>query len=268
MNKINIPEHDLDNFLKQTFKDDLPPETEARMKRHFLNLKRSLDQPGEPAELETRWLWARGIFRKEVLAFASVVMLILGCTLHLTGDHSALANTIFQFKLIVDVSTGLYSVTSMDCTVKIQGAGDENSDYRVRWSAAGITRVDLDSVDGTDQTLWISNTTLLPDPVWQPAMEFLTPAMLAQHMGERYGLMQNERRDGAEQDELLLVGREGPQVIEISVDAGTYLPKTLKKYLQGSGGTGEQRQCVVEIRFQWNQPIPLEILNPGSHSAN
>ncbi len=44
MNKVKIPEPDLDNFLKQTLKDDLPPEAEARMNRHFRRLKRTLDR--------------------------------------------------------------------------------------------------------------------------------------------------------------------------------------------------------------------------------
>jgi len=41
-NIVNIPKPDLDNLIQRTLKDDLPPEEEARMKRQFLNLKRTL----------------------------------------------------------------------------------------------------------------------------------------------------------------------------------------------------------------------------------
>jgi hypothetical protein len=205
--------------------------------------------------------WARGAFRKDILAFASAVMLILGGVLHLTGSQSALANSISRLKVIIDVSARLNRTTSMDCSVLKPGAGGENSYYRVRWDASGITRVDRKSTDGVQQTLWISNTTVPPDPVWQPAMEFLTPAILARHVEGQYGLMQAGQRDTAKPAEFLLVGRENQQVIEIAIDERTYLPKTLKKYLPDSG-TGEARNCVLEVRFLWNRPVPEELLIP------
>jgi hypothetical protein len=59
MNKKNIPEADLDYFLKQTLKDDLPPEAEARMSRRFLNLKSTLDRQDDQAgqDAHTRLPW-------------------------------------------------------------------------------------------------------------------------------------------------------------------------------------------------------------------
>ncbi|HTY61184.1 MAG TPA: anti-sigma factor [Acidobacteriota bacterium] len=201
------------------------------------------------------------------LAFAATVMLILGAVMHLSGNQSALANSISRLKVIVDVSTGLYSATSMDCTLKIPDAGRLTSNYRARWSAAGITRVDLDPGSGMEKTLWISNTSNPPDPVWQPVMEFLTPAILAQHMEKHYGLAQIVSKSGAGQDEFLLAGQEDRQTIEIAVDERTYLPKMLKKYSQDSGKTGQQRHSLMEVRFLWNQPILREVFIPGSHDA-
>ncbi len=145
----------------------------------------------------------------------------------------------------------------MDCTVRMQGVQRDQSSYRVRWGATGVTRVDMDSAGREERTLWVSDETVsmaryagiavrptaiatMPrDPVWQPALEFLTPAMLAQHMEKRYGLIQAERRDRAGQDEFLLVGQENQQVIEIAVDARTYLPIKLKKYPPDSNQTGD-----------------------------
>jgi hypothetical protein len=263
MNKTNIPESDLDIILKQTLKDDLPPEAEARMSRQFLKLKRALDQTETLAEPD-RWLWLRGAFRNEVLALASAVMLIAGGVMHLSGNQSVLANSIERLKTVVTISAALYRATSMDCTVLKPGVEGKDLSYRVRWLTTGVSRVDMNPTGGERQTLWISKTTMPPDPIWQPALEFLTPMILAQHMEQQYALTQAGSRDGAGADEFLLVGQENQQVVEIAIDARTYLPKTLKKYLPDSARTGEKRECLMEDRFQWNQPIAQELLAPES----
>ena len=107
--------------------------------------------------------------------------------------------------------------------------------------------VDRKSTDGMQQTLWISNTTVPPDPVWQPAMEFLTPTILARHVEGAYGLMQAGQRDAPDQR--------------------TYLPTTLRKYLPDSR-TGEARNCVLEVRFLWNRPVPEQLLIPQLAAGN
>ena len=205
--------------------------------------------------------WARGAFRKEILIFASAAVLILGSVMHFGENQSALANSISRLKVIMDVSTRMNRTTSMDCSVFKSGAGGDNSSYRVRWGTSDITRVDRKSADGVQQTLWISNTTVPPDPVWQPSMEFLTPTILARHVEGSYGLMQAGQQGAAGPDEFLLVGRQNQHIIEIAIDKGTYLPKTLRKYLPDSG-TGEARNCVLEVRFLWNRPVPAELLIP------
>jgi hypothetical protein len=205
--------------------------------------------------------WARWVFRKEALIYASAVVLILGSVMRFDGNQSALANSIARLKVIIDVSARLNGTTSMDCSVLTSGTGGENSSYRIRWGASDITRVDRESTEGVRQTLWISNTTVPPGPIWQPAMEFLTPAILSRHIEEPYGLMQAGPRAVAEPAEFLLVGRENQYVIEIAIDERTYLPKTLKKYVPDSG-TGEARICVLEARFLWNRPVSGELLIP------
>ncbi len=278
MNKKNKPEPDPDNLLRRTLKDDLPPEAEAKMSRQFLNLKRSLDRPESLAE-EDEWPW-HGLFRKEILAIASAVMLILGLIMQLSGSQSALAHSIEQLKVIVSVSVSLNRAAFMDCTVLKPEAGGANPSYHVLWRAGGDARVDMVSSGGA-QTIWISDNTIsfagadggsirsvplqtiAPGPVWQPAMEFRTPELLAKHMEARYGFMQTGDRSGAGSGEFLIRGREDAQDVEITVDARTYLPKVLKKYAPDSGGTNGTRACRMEVRFHWNHPIPEELFVPG-----
>ena len=205
--------------------------------------------------------WALGAFRKEAMIFASAMILILSSAMHFGESQNALANSISRLKVIIDVATRLNRTTSMDCSVLKSEAGGDKSSYRIRWGRSDIARVDRKSNDGIQQTLWISNTTVPPDPVWQPAMEFLTPTILARHVEGSYGLMQAGPRDAAEPAEFLLVGRENQHTIEIAIDQRTYLPTTLRKYLPDSR-TGEARSCVLEVRFLWNRPVPEDLLIP------
>ncbi len=221
---------------------------------------------------------ACGTFQQEILAFASALMLILGVVLQLGGSQSVLADSIERIAVMATVSGSLHRATSMDCTVIRPGAGDESSEYRVRWNAAGVTRVDMDSAKATKRTIWISKETAslteykgelrsmaisaLPLE-YQTPTEFLAPAILAQRM-EGYGLTRAEHQSDAQPGELRFAGREDRQTIEMSVDAKTGLPIRLNKYLPDSSRTGKKRDLLEEVRFQWNKPMPRELFVPDS----
>ncbi len=239
--------------------------------------REALSSSGAGLHWTGRWLRECKTFGQEILAFASALMLILGAVMQLGGGQSALADSLERLTVMATVSGGLHRATSMDCTILRTGAVSESSQYRIRWNKFGITRIDLDSTDGMKQTLWITNETVsmedengtirslaitsIPSK-WHPPMDFLTPIVLAQQI-ERYGLMQAERRDDTGPDEFLLVGREDHLIIEIAIDAETFLPKTLKKYPPDSARMGKHLDWFEEVRFQWNEAIPEELLSPG-----
>ena len=279
MNRLNIPEPDPDKLLKKALKDDIPPEVEAGMNRQFLSLKNTLNRAERLPESDG-WFWMRGPFRKEILAVTSAVMLILGIVMHPGDSQSALAHSIERLKVMVTVSMNLNRTVFMDCTIMKPEAGGGNTSYHLLWRAEGDVRVDRISADGA-QTIWISDETIsfagpgggsirsmplqtmAPGSVWQPAMEFRTPALLAKHLEERYGLMQTVERNGVGSGEFLIMGREDGQAVEITVDARTYLPKALRKYAPDSGLTNGDRVCLTEVRFLWNRPISGELFVPG-----
>jgi hypothetical protein len=217
------------------------------------------------------WLTACRAFRQEILAFASVLMLILGVVMQLGMSQSALAHSIERLTVISAVSGSLNKAVSMDCTLLKKDAGSKYSRYRVRWNTAGVTRTDMDSADGTEQTLWIyKGTVAAKDDVSVvrtmaisdlsskgfPPLEFLTPTVLAQNIMERYGFMQPEHQ---QEDRFLLIGRKNQEVVEISIDAKEYLPTLIKKYLPDS-----PQEYLEEVRFQWNQPLSQGLVFPGS----
>jgi hypothetical protein len=218
-----------------------------------------------------RWIAACGAFRQEILAFASALMLILGVVMQIGISRSALADSIERLTILSAVSGSLNKAISMDCILLKKGAGSEYSKYRVHWNATGVTRTDMDSVDGKEQTLWIYKGTVsakndgsvvrtmtIPDlpSKWYPPLEFLTPAILAQNIKERYGFMQAAHQD---KDGFLLIGQENRDIIEISIDGKEYLPTRIKKYLPGSA-----QEYLEEVRLQWNKPLSQGLLVPGS----
>jgi hypothetical protein len=207
-------------------------------------------------------------------------MLILGVVMQLGGGQSALADSLERLTVMAAVSGSLQNATSMDCTVQKPGTGDESSQYRILWDTDGVARIDMDLANGSERTLWISNgavsvateggtvrsmTISAVPPNWHLPLEFTNPTNLARNM-EHYGAMQTGRQDIAGQEEFLLIGQEDQQTIEITIDAGTYLPKTVAKYLQNSARRME-RIHLEKVWFQWNQTIPKELLIPGSSAV-
>jgi hypothetical protein len=213
-----------------------------------------------------------------MLAFVSVILLILGAGMQLAESQSVLADSIERLTIMAAVSESLNRATSMDCTVIKRGTCEAGSRYRIRWDKAGITRVDIDSIHHASHALWISDeaglnavpkdgpkgsplTSTMPSECQLPG-EFLTPAALARQM-ERYGLTQDKRLDDAQPNELQLSGRDGSLAVTLFIDAMTGLPKKLKKYRTASTQTSKSQYCSEEVQFQWNEPIPRELFVHG-----
>jgi hypothetical protein len=167
----------------------------------------------------------------------------------------------------------------MDCRVTKKGTQDDQASYRIRWRAAGDIRVDMDSTEGT-QTLWISNGTIsiaspgeddvrsmsikimAPGPMWQPALEFLSPEILEENLERHYGLMQNVGRVDSGENEFLIHGRDEQHDIEITVNSNTYLPDVLKIFRNDSNPENRTQKFTMEARFLWNYPMPEELFIP------
>lgn len=225
-----------------------------------------------------RYLKACGMFQREILAFASALMLILGVVSQVRGSQSVLADSIERFAVITAVTENLHRAKSMDCTILEQAEEHERYQYRLRWNTAGVTRMEMISSGGTEQTLWISNGTIsaVDDQggrgrstsitnmlsKWKAPMEFVTPAAIAQRL-ERFGLRQADRQGSEQPGELVLFGQENHQVVEIAINSRTGLPIAIKKYLPAPVGMGKGLAGFEEVWFQWNKPFPQELFIPG-----
>ena len=87
MKKEQSHQRKTDNLIRHVLKDDLPPELEERMKQRLLRFRNKLEQPKQKRSLNLMVSW---VFRKEVLAGASVLMLVLGGAMQLAGYRSGL----------------------------------------------------------------------------------------------------------------------------------------------------------------------------------
>jgi hypothetical protein len=290
MNKTRTDESDIDTLLQQVLADDLSAEAEIRMHRRLLSFRRSVEQyEGRSASgvlradsrPRPRGQWVPWRLRKEALAFSSAVMMVAGCMMHLGGYHGVLADSISRLKVMVAVSEQLSRATSMDCSIRTPVAGGGILHHRVRWAQPGKTRVDVEEAGQTGKTLWIvdgkaviadyaagslstvASIAQLQDPLLPPALAFLSPAALAQRMGEKHQLKQAVRQDGTGPNAFLFAGKDDREVIEIGIDERTYLPTSLRRFQPDSIPGGQERSLLLEAQFTWNQPIAQELFNPS-----
>ena len=224
-----------------------------------------------------RYLKVWRMFQREILAFASALMLILGVVSQVRGSQSVLADSIERFAVMTAVTENLHRAQSMDCTILEQTEEHERYQYRLRWNTAGVTRVEVTSPGGTQQTLWISNGAISavddeagrgrstsPTDVqskWKTPMGFVTPAAIAQNL-QRFGLRPADNRGNAQPGELVLLGQDNHQVVEIAVNSRTGLPIAIKKYVPTSVGTAKEPAGFEVVRFEWDEALPQELFIP------
>ena len=95
----------MDDLLKQVLNDDLPPDVEGRMKAQFVQFKENIDRADRVADRASMlnwqrffhlrsWNWSRWKIRREVLAFSSLFMIVVGAFLHVSGHRSVMAETL------------------------------------------------------------------------------------------------------------------------------------------------------------------------------
>jgi hypothetical protein len=100
-------EVEMDELLRKVLQDDIPPETERKMRRQFVQF---WEMAGETDG--KRFAWPRWIFQPEVLAFSSPIMILVGGFSLLSRRPSALADTLSFVKTTVSISDRLLGTTS------------------------------------------------------------------------------------------------------------------------------------------------------------
>jgi hypothetical protein len=278
-------EHDVDKLLKQVLKDDLPSETEFRMRKRMVVFRRALESSDDPHAARSarswrfppvfeQWRLRHWVFRKEVLAYVSAVMLAAGAVIHLGGCQSLLADSISLLKISMSLTEQMRLASSMDCVVKMPAAGTQATIYHIRWVRDGRTRVDVESPRGVDETLWIiqgrvtiANSAAGLSPAANPVpdlqetvMALLSPADLARRLDQSWQLQPGKKQH--DPDRLVFIERQNRAVIEVHLDRKSFLPISLSwkpPKANGKGGTGG---VATTAEFTWNQPVAPELMVP------
>ena len=291
MKKENRHEAEIDDLLKQVLKDDLPPEPESRMKRQFIQFRESVEKSDLRQRMDIRVIWRhflrlpvwqglQWMFRKEVLALSSLIMLALGGFMHLSGHRSALAESVLLLRTSVLVSDQIRQATSMECRVEVPAEEGRSLAYFIQWLSPDMTRVDVQKNGEIHNTLWISDkgitvadhvrSTLskiesveqIKDHLFQTVMGFLSPNELAERMYMSWQPKQYEEQDERDLGTFTFAVPEEKTLLEMVVDLNTYLPQGTKKYYGRLKENGKERKLMMQVQFIWNRPVSPQFMIP------
>jgi hypothetical protein len=274
---------DIDGLLKDALDDNLPAEAERRMQRRLAEFRERIERPGQEPETSAARFWrklfgpgyrpavVRWIFNKQSLAFLSIFMLAVGGFLQATGHRSALAESLTSLRTSVCVADSLRQPRSMECRMEMAAKEGVPLNYVIRWIQPGMARVDVQRAGEVRETLWVTNGDLavidhlknmsqkfasleqLKDSVFQPVLAFLSPAVLAENMDQRWKLERFEQKTGSRQGTFTFTNHEKGSVIKMTVDLDSYLPIRISRS-RPSAGKGSPAEEVMRLDFTWNQP--------------
>lgn len=290
-------EVDVDGLLKDSLKDDLPAEAERRMQKRLADFRAMTEESGRRPATSTARFWqrlfiskdrpagVRWIFNKQSLAFLSIFMLAVGGFLQATGHRSALAESLTSLRTSVSVADSVRQSGFMECRVHVAAEEGVSSEYVIRWIQPGTTRVDVQKAEEVRETLWITNGDLavidhlknvsqkfarleqLKDSVFQPVLAFLSPALLAENLEQRWQLERFEQESGSHQGTFTFTNHEKGSILKMIVDLGTFLPIQISR-LHPSTEKGGPAEELMRLDFTWNQPDSSQWMIPETHGKN
>ena len=292
MKKEKSPDFDIDELLKQSLKDDLPPDVEKGMKRHLIQLRKKMEQlEREPTPRIAKYLnrlfhverqrWMHWMLNKGILAAASLAMIVLGSMLHISGSQNVLAKNISLLGTSVLVSGQVSRVESMECAVKALKDNDKPLVYSIQWVSPDLTKVQIKRSDETViKTLWLSeegilikdhikgtlghkkNIAQISDPYFHEVLGLLSPPDLVESMYGQWQLKQYEKHGDCEWGIFTITLPEEGTLLEISVDLCTYFPINMEKFIFDPSKENKKGKLLLNVNFKWNTAISLQTKGP------
>jgi hypothetical protein len=214
---------------------------------------------------------------REALAFASLLMISLGGFLHLSGQRTAMAETLSFVHASLSISDQLLRVTSMKCTLqapKELGA----TEFSILWLSPSRARVDARQGASADKTLWVTDSEVVvtdrmsseihhyqsisevEDPLFGPALEFLTPETISRAIYGKWKPKQYKQHRGEERLTLAYINYEGKTLLEMTVDLSTDLPMSIKRFSPDDAISELGKSHELEAHFVWDEPISSRLL--------
>jgi len=298
MKKENSGKYEIDDLLKQTLKDDLPPQLESRMKKQLELFRKKMEQPQRQRREETNGAlrrlfqgeglkWIKWLFKKQVLAPASIIMVVLGAVLQITGPRSVLAESISLLKTSVIVSDRVSHAGSMDCSMQVPIENEKHFKYSIQWLSPNLTRVQLIKQNqDIIKTMWVSEEEItiadhatnrlrkvkkleqIDDPEFQHALDLLSPHALVEQMEGKWRLKQYAQLGDCEWGIFTVAVPEEKTFLELTVDLCTFLPTNFKKFLEDPKIESGEGKILINVDFKWNKSIPPQLMLPKITSGS
>ncbi len=292
MKKEDSDKFEIDDLLKKTLKDDLPPELESRMEKQLILFRKKLEQSEQRRRQETNRAlrrlfqggglkWMRWMLKKQVLAPASIIMVVLGAVLQITGPSSVLAESISLLKTSVIASDRVSHAESMECSIQLLEENKQHFKYFIQWLSPNLTRVQVKKQNqDIIKTIWISEeeitiadhatnilrkvekTRQIDVPEFQHALGLLSPHDLVEQMEGKWWLKHYKKQGDCESGTFTVALPEEKTSMELTVDLCTLLPTSFKKFLADPKQESDKGKILMEVNFKWNISIPPQLMLP------
>ncbi len=255
---------DLDDLLKQTLKDDLPPLTEARLKQQLALFRRRVEERSRDESrlvLGSRRIPA--VFARAALAAASVLLIALGFTIGRLSRQNILVASFTSFQKEAAVFAGISDARYLECRVRVSRDAEPSREFLIEWLSPRETRVRILEPEGV-----MTKTVVIPaakssvleeiastsegarargevlDAQLRPIEDLLSSARLTGLLEGSWQLESSGRRGDCDWESFSVAGVRTAPRSKIVVDMCTGLPTRLEHQT----GAGENLEAV----FNWN----------------
>jgi hypothetical protein len=255
---------DLDKLLKQTLKDDLPPQTETRLKQQLTRFRRQVE---ERKRKEIRPLPRSRrfpvVFTRAALAAAGVGLIVLGFAIGRMSRQNIMVASFTTYQKEAAVFAGISDARHLKCRVRVSGGAEPSREFLIEWLSPRETRVRilepekemtktvrlpaaessvLEEIASASQGTGGRGETL--DAELRPVEDLLSSARLTGLLDGAWQLVSSGRGDNCDWESFsVVVGGTAPRS-KIVVDSCTGLPTRLEHVTV----SGENLEAV----FNWN----------------
>lgn len=260
----------IDDLLQHCLQDDLPPELETKMKAQI----RTWQTPEKTTYPHLHKLFqsdaVRLIFRKEVVALAAMILVVIGGFLQIRGSANSLSSSITMLGTSLTMADQIRSSTAMECEVLAKRDGGKVYFYTIKWTSPDLTRVQVTAADqSVKKILWISDAGIhitdennqvsrqindiaqINDPMFQPVIELFSPRELADKIYSDWSFFPAASFN---KDPIRKISAADPQEktsLDIYLGPSGYLPTRIVKTMANKGSAASASD-LLDIRFVWN----------------
>lgn len=281
-------QHPIDNLLKQTMKDDLPPEVENRLN---IQLRQFQEKTGKQEKLQLIfyglvknfftisnpvWRLGKQLIKSAALTFAFVVLIILMAAasfVPITGSPGVLAESFSTLTTSLYVSQQISRANAMQCCVEAVTGKGERLTYSLKWTP-DRTRVHIikpgkiivktllvknDYVTITDKT---NNTVrygkcleYMDDQQFQPILDYISPTNFRERLQVKWDPGSYRQRGDCDEGTFSVVNPGEKGDTEVIVDMCTFLPTRMIKYHPVPTQPEQEGEIVMSVHFTWETPF-------------